>query len=219
SFSVSMFVVDTVNPSVARHDTILRYRYSQPPAPGAAVVASVSVSVEPKDDALLRMVVRQTSRQDHGAMHGQHILVPDFTGDSLQLSSIVLGLPGQGGNWRRGRTELTVMPLGEFAGGDFRVFYEIYNLPEDALYTTQITIDRLRDAQGRPLDIRPDTPPAIHLRFEDVAQPDPAGTIEELRNVESDLVPGQYRVQIRITNLATRQSAATERLFSVTATR
>jgi len=219
ALTVSMFIVDTVNASVVRADTAMRYRYEPAPARGEAVVASINLSVEPKADALLRIRVRERARPERGRVHGQHIRVPGFSVDSLELSSIVLAVPGQGGNWRRGATQLTVMPIGEFAGGDFRVFYEIYNLPEDAPYRTEITVERIRDGLGRVLDILPGTDPAIQLRFDDIARPDGSGVVQELRSVESDLEPGHYRIRVRVSNLVANDSVTNERLFSVTRAR
>jgi len=216
---VSMFVVDTVNASVVRADTVLGYRYDRAAVRGEAVVASINLSVEPKADALLRLAVRDRSRPERGRVHGQHILVPGFGTDSLQLSSIVLGVPGDGGNWRRGATQLTVMPIGEFAAGDFRVFYEIYNLLEDAPYRTEITVEPVRDGLGRILDLLPGADPVIQLRFDDIARPAANGAVQELRSVESDLEPGQYRIRVQVTNLETNSTVLNTRLFSVTRSR
>jgi hypothetical protein len=129
------------------------------------------------------------------------------------ISSIVMGVPGEGGNWRRGATSLTVMPIGEFGGGDFRVFYEIYNLPADTPYDTEITIVE----ENRPQ-------PVVQFRFQDrtaagaagTVQELRSGTVQELRSIDTDLPRGRYRLYVRVINLDTRMSATSERQFRVT---
>ncbi len=98
-------------------------------------------------DAVQRIVVREAGRPERGALHGEHVRVPDYGGDSLMVSSIVLALPGDGGNWKRGATTLTVVPAGEFGGGQFRVFHEVCNLPKDSRYETEIEIQRMDGAR------------------------------------------------------------------------
>jgi hypothetical protein len=107
------------------------------------------------------------------------------------------------------------MPVGEFRGGNFRAFYEVYNLEAEVRYETEITVERVRDARGRLVEPGERGTPLIQLRFEDVAAPDANGVIQELRSVESDLEPGQYNIHVRVRNLDTRQTAVTERLLTV----
>jgi hypothetical protein len=215
SLDLSLFIVDTIQSTVAKSDTTIRYRIDRRPSRTEAIVAYINITVDAKPDALQRIVVKETERPGRGRMHGQHILVPSFAGDSLKLSTIVLAVPGEGGNWKRGATELAVMPIGEFEGGDFRAFYEVYNLAEDTPYETEITVERVRDARGRPLSPGGRTEPVIQLRFQDIASPDPNGNVQELRSIESDLEPGQYSIHVRVRNLDTRESAVTERLLTV----
>jgi tetratricopeptide (TPR) repeat protein len=215
SVDLAMFIVDTINSTVATSDTTLRYRFETRPARNEAIVAYINIAVDPTPDALQRIVVKETARPGRGRVHGQHILVPGFSADSLQLSTIVLAVPGEGGNWRRGSTELAVMPIGEFRGGNFRAFYEVYNLEAEARYETEITVERVRDARDRLVEPGERLTPVIQLRFQDVAAPDANGVIQELRSVESDLEPGQYNIHVRVRNLDTRQTAVTERLLTV----
>lgn len=215
SLDLAMFIVDTIKVTAETADTTLHYRYERPLRRGEAIVASINITVDPKADALQRIVVKETARPQRGRAHGQHILVPSFAGDSLLISTIVLAVPGAGGNWKRGATELTVLPTGQFAGGDFRAFYEVYNLEQDSPYETEITIERVRDGLGRMLDAVARVNPVIQLRFQDVADPDANGIVQELRSVETDLEPGQYSIHVRVRNLETRQSAVSERMLVV----
>jgi hypothetical protein len=216
--ALSMFVVDTIARTVVRSDTVVTFRTERAPASGEAIVAYINASPEPTEDALLRLVVRDAADPKRGRLHGSHIRVPSYAGDTLMVSSIVLAVPGQSGNWRRGDTELAVMPIGEFAGGAFRVFYELYNLPEDTPYRTELIVERARGslAELAGQEFTPDSEPLIHLRFNGIAAPDARGIVPELRSIETGLDPGRYRIHVRVTNLETQAIAGSQRLFLVT---
>lgn len=133
------------------------------------------------------------------------------------ISSIVLGVPGDSGNWRRGATSLSIMPIGEFSGGEFRVFYEVYNLAPDVSYQTEILIERATDDLGRAIgEFTPSNRPLIHLRFDGIANPDERGTISELRSVGTGLAPGRYRLFVRVTDVERGSAALSQRVFLVT---
>jgi hypothetical protein len=202
--SLSMFVVDTIAGTVTRADTILVYRAARAPDPTDAIVGYINLTAAPTADALHRVVLRDAGQPENGQLHGAHISVPSYGVASLMLSSVVIAIPGSGGNWRRGATSLTITPLAELTGGAFRIFYEIYNLLANTPYSTEIAIEREAVSQ-----------PVVQVRFEDQAQPDADGTIQELRSIDTRLAPGRYRLHLRVTNLVTGEDARQQRLFSV----
>jgi GWxTD domain-containing protein len=214
--SLSMFVVDTIAGTVTQADTTVVYRTTRAPSRGEVLVAYVNASTAPTEDALHRIVIRDGGDRSRGQLHGARIRVPSYAGDTLMVSSIVLAVPGEGGNWRRGDTQLTVMPVGEFAGGAFRAFYEVYNLPENTPYQTEVIVDHARGDLDQLTGEWSPGDPVIRLRFEGVAAPDARGVVNELRSIETGLLPGRYRIHVRVTNLETRATATSQRLFAVT---
>lgn len=207
ALALSVFVMDTIRGTVARADTVVSYAADQPLAPGDGIVAAVNIPVTPTDDAVQRIVVRDGRLRTRGELQGRHIHVPSFAGDSLQLSSIVLGVPGREGNWRRGETSLTALPTGDVPGGEFLVFYEVYNLPAGAPYRTELSVtpeDRNRLARA-----------VVQLTFQDVARTDRNGVLQELRSIDTQLRPGLYRLRVRLTSIDTGAETSTERLFRV----
>jgi hypothetical protein len=214
----SAFLVDTIAGTIVRADTDAVFATPRAPGRGELVVAHVNLSSPPTDDALYRLVVREAADARSGRVHGTHIRVPSYDGDTLMVSSVVLAIAGEGGNWRRGDTQLTLMPIGEFDGDAFRVFYEVYNLPLDAPFRTEIIVERapgeLDRLIGQP--IMPGERPLIQLAFDGIADPDENGVIQELRSVETGLQQGRYRITVRVTDLTTQRTATSQRSFLMT---
>jgi hypothetical protein len=98
------------------------------------------------------------------------------------------------------------MPLGQFEGGEFRVFFETYNLAADRTYLTEITVE----PAGRR------GPEPIRLRFQDFARPEADGVVRDVRRIETGLPPGRYRIAVQVTDAAALRSARVEREFVVT---
>jgi hypothetical protein len=214
ALDISLHVVDTVGNRAFRGDTLIVFQV-QDEATGI-IVTHVDLSVPPLPDAVQRLMVREATRSPgRGRTHGQHIMVPDFSGDSLIISTIVMGSLEGAPNWRRGNVALPVIPTGEFEGGDFQIFYELYNLPEDTPFRTEITVHRVRSGMQRITGFLTGNDPVIQLRFDDVAGPDEAGIVRQLRTVESELEPGIYRTRVRVIDAERRTESITERQFSV----
>jgi hypothetical protein len=98
------------------------------------------------------------------------------------------------------------MPLGQFEGGEFRVFFEIYNLEADRTYVTEVTVEPSGRRGPRPL----------RLRFQDFARPETDGVVRDVRRVETGLPPGRYRITVQVTDPQALRSARAEREFVVT---
>ncbi|MGD8277810.1 MAG: hypothetical protein PVH00_07280 [Gemmatimonadota bacterium] len=190
---------------IARLDTTILARNPGPLPPDLMLRTHVQLSAFPSEDAQLRIVTRGAYDESEGSFYGTEMRVPDYSGDSLQVSSIVLALPEAGGDWRRGSHSLSLMPLGQFEGGEFRVFYEVYGLEPEQTYVTEVTVE----PTGRR------GPEAIRLRFEDFAQPEADGIVRDVRRVETGLPPGRYRITVQVTDPRGLRGALADREFVV----
>lgn len=216
ALDIALHVVDTIGNRAFRADTLVAFRTNGSPTTGGVIVTHVDLGVPALDDAVQRIMVREANRSPgRGRMHGQRIRIPDFSGDSLLISTVVLGLLEGAPNWRRGEVTLPVVPMGEFRGGDFRVFYEIYNLSDDAPFRTEITIHRVPRGDRDITGFLTDSNPVVRLRFDDRATPDAAGIVRQLRTVESELEPGIYRIRVSVLDLEGGGRSFTERQFAV----
>ncbi len=216
SVSLSSIVVDTVERRVVRADTSLVIREPEHGAPDDIVLATLSMPVVPGHGLAHRLVVRDAEDSTTGGMLGRALDIPDFGGNSLMLSDVVLAAPGETGSFRRGGIALRLVPTREYQGGAFDVFYEVYNLAADHAYTTELLIEHQGGGIGRAVKrLFGGGGPAVRLRFEGVAQPESDGVVREIRSVESELSPGRYRVRILVTDGETGRSATRERPFTV----
>ena len=206
-FRLTLAVVDTAKGNSERVDTTLLARSEGPRPPHEMIRNHVQFSALPTQHGQFRLALRGSFASSEGYFYGADIRVPDFSGDSLMVSSIVLATPDSAGSWRRGNQTLTLMPLGRFERGVFRAFFEVYNLQADSPYTTEISIEPI--GRGGPEPIR--------LRFQDFAQPEPDGVVRDMRRIESGLPPGRYRIVVRVTDASANRSAHVEQQFVVTA--
>ena len=85
------------------------------------------------------------------------------------------------------------------------MFYEIYNLPPDSPYETEVTIVQENAVQ-----------PVVQFRFQDRTPAIASAAVQELRSIDTELPRGQYRLYVRVINLDTRATATSERQFRVT---
>jgi hypothetical protein len=142
-----------------------------------------------------------------GQYYGSPYRVPDYRGDSLMISDIALGLPGGGGGWTRRDATLALLPSSQFPGSSFDVYYEVYNLPADRPYTTDISVERL-DAGG-------DAASPLHTRFTGEARPADDGIVGELRRVDATLDEGRYRLTVTVTDRVEGRSVSRSRVLEV----
>jgi GWxTD domain-containing protein len=131
--------------------------------------------------------------------------VPELWGanDStpVSISSLVLARPGDG-DWVRGEEGLALNPSHIYQpGATVELYYEIYGLPADATYTTEIILVKSDDLPTQTLD-----PPkgwvnelvekqgsALRLRFEEVGTRDRRPWIERRKTLTlSGIGEGRY---------------------------
>jgi hypothetical protein len=184
-------------------------------APDDLVLATLALPVVPGTGLAHRLVVRDAADSTTGGMLGRGLDIPDFHGDSLMLSDVVLAEPGATGSFRRGTVSLQLVPTREYRGGAFNVFYEVYNLAVEP-YSTELLIEREGGGIGRAVKrLFGGGGPVVRLRFEGVARPEPDSVVREIRAVESELSPGRYRLRVTVTEGGTGRSASRERPFTV----
>ena len=168
-----------------------------------------------------RVMLRDTTGAHAGGWLGGALNVPSFTGSDPQLSDLVLAPGDARGAWRRGEISLSPAPGKAYGRGEpLQLFYEVYHIAEGAAYRTEIVLAPQEAglwAAARRL-VRP-ARNVVHVQFEEVARaPHPRYGLQELRSLGTpDLEPGIYRVEVRVTELATDRMATRTRLIDITA--
>jgi hypothetical protein len=201
SIRIMLAVADTATRRVAALDTTVN-----------GVRATFGMRVLPAAHAVQRITVRAGST-DRGGFAGGPLHVTDFSGDTLMLSDIVLGKPADAASstaWRRGGAALDVLPAQAFTAGPLRVYYEIYNLPASATCRTEILVEKVRGGIGRMLGR---TSP-VRLQFTEAARANPAGDVQQVRDISASLEPGRWRLRITIGD-ETGRTVRREREFVV----
>jgi hypothetical protein len=147
-----------------------------------------------------------------GTMTGGQFTVPGFWlyADSARvgMSSLLLARPGQG-NWRRGGHTLALNPLHAYPwNATVDVYYEIYGIPEDQIFVTEISLLR----EGNPPTASLDPPadwiedvlerkrPELQLRFEESSSRDGRPWIARRKTVSlTGIREGKYVLVVAIT--------------------
>jgi hypothetical protein len=210
-FDVSLVLADTVLRTVFRSDDSVFVRLPRPLAGAHLLSTHVAVQAPPSRSTIQRVIMTDAVEPGIGQLYTSAFPIPDYNGSHLMLSDIALTQPGSGYGWRRGAVTLALLPTSEFPGSAFDVYYEIYNLPRNHRYTTEISVERVADAQGRPID--DDRPVRVRYSGESGAGAD--GTLPELRNVDASVGEGRYRIAVTVTDDETGQVATRSRLFQV----
>lgn len=215
--AVSVILIDTLTDEVLRRDTLMRVTPQMATDSASYLRGYVTMPVAPSEDIVYRVVVRSTPI-GAGAVYAGDTRLKDYTGFGLQISDLVLATPDGNGGWSRGDLNLDVtLPRRFRPDHPFTLFYEIYNLEADDPYRTHLTVEpaggggifggikRLLGFGG----------PRIDLRFEDIARLSPDGSVRELRDLGSDLPPGEYRMTLTVTDARTGEEAESQTIFQV----
>jgi hypothetical protein len=204
---------------VTRLDTTLWLPSPRRLGPDEWLRTHVTLPVSPSTESIQRLIVRAAADRSHGQLFGRPIALPDYSRPGLRISDVVLASPDSGGKWSRGGVSLSFVPTREFAGGAFRLFYEIYGLAADARIRTEITIDRAGGGIGRAISrLFGGGGPAVSLRFDETANPDDNGIVRAFRRVGTMLSDGRYVVKVKVTDLDSDVVTEQEREFSVART-
>lgn len=215
------------------HDGELRYRFDvrfvlADPDKGAVTesIDSVFLSVDrplsrrhllhtvielpdapPSSTTEQRIVVTDATRPGVGQLYLTPFPTPDYRGTELMLSDLAFGLPDTPPGWTRRGVGLALLPPSRFPERAFDIYYEVYNLPPNRPYETEIAIQRLDDD---------DEDSVVRARFSGESASDPDGILGELRRVESPLERGRHRITVTVTDLRDGRQTSQSRVVDVT---
>jgi len=213
----SVIVIDTLTGAIARRDTSYTFRSSQVLSDNQLLRLQAELGTAASSTSVHRIVVQDRVTKGAGQLYGGALELPNYRGDALLISDIVLAERGAG-TWKRGEANLALVPPRQFVEGQpLKLFYELYNLPANTKYATEITVtptekgvgfSRLKKLiGGRSADVK--------VRFDAVAQPNANGVVQELREVTLQVKPGKYIVTVNVTPAGSNQTATSKTEFVV----
>src|SRR5690606_33383604 len=94
----------------------------------------------PSRTTVQRVIMTDAARPGVGQLYDSRFPIPDYSGDTLMISDIALGLPDATTGWTRGETVLALLPTSQFPASAFDVYYELYNMPPGHGYATEISV-------------------------------------------------------------------------------
>ena len=208
-FDVTLVLADTVRRTVSRTDDSVFVGFRQRPRAEHLLTTHLEVQARPSVSTVQRVIMSDATLPGVGQLYGGGFPIPDYGGGRLMLSDIVLGLPDVRGGWRRGDVTLALLPTSRMPASAFDVYYEVYNLPADRAYTTEIAVE--------PVGARAEPPrqPPVRLRFDGRSAAGTDATLAELRRVETSLTRGRYRLDVTVTDDASGATATRSRTFHV----
>lgn len=210
-FDVTLVLADTVRRTVSRTDDSVFVGFGQRPRAEHLLTTHLEVQARPSASTVQRVIMSDATLPGVGQLYGGGFPIPDYGGSRLMLSDIVLGLPDVRGGWRRGDVTLALLPTSRMPSSAFDVYYEVYNLPADRAYTTEIAVEPV-GPNPKPGERRP-----VRLRFDGRSAAGADATLGELRRVETSLARGRYRLDVTVTDDVTGATATRSRTFHVRA--
>ena len=197
TWRLGLTIADTAHGSVARNTVEGGSLAAR--AAGNLLRTHVSLDVTPARAAAYRVDVRGTGEENAGMVYGGHMRIPSYVGDTLMMSDLVLADARDAGSFTRGSHTLALSPTQVFERGNFRVFYEIYNLQPGAGYRTEIVVQPAEAGVGRSVKRLFGRDDAVRLQFDDRAPDDATSTLGELRDVVVPFPPGLYEIRVTTT--------------------
>jgi hypothetical protein len=218
SLQASLIVIDTATSQVVRKDTVMTMRSPRVLGENEHLRLHMDLHAPYSKTSIHRIVIRDLVTPGKGQLYGGDADIKNFTSNTLMLSDIVLAEPDNG-TWRRGDVKLGLVPPRQFMEGrPLRLFYEIYNLPADTDYRTEIIMEPMEGETGFGRLKRlfgGGTGRGVNTSFDGVSPPNSNGVVQEMRQVTAQVKPGKYRVTVRVTNLQNNQSVRSETIFLV----
>jgi hypothetical protein len=210
-FDVTLVLADTTLRTVFRSDDSVFVRLPRPLAGAHLLSTHVAVQAPPSNATIQRVIMTDAVEPGIGQLYTSAFPVPDYSGSHLMLSDVALTQPDAGAGWQRGGVRLALLPTAEFPGSAFEVYYEVYNLPRDHRYTTEIAVERVADGRGRAVE----NEVPVRVRYAGESLADASGTLPELRYVDASVGDGRYRIDVIVTDQETGQTATRSRYFQV----
>lgn len=208
-FDVTLVLADTVRRTVSRTDDSVFVGFRQRPRGEHLLTTHLEVQARPSRSTVQRVIMSDATMPGVGQLYRGGFPIPDYGGGRLMLSDIALGLPDVRGGWRRGDVTLALLPTSRMPASAFDVYYEVYNLPADLPYTTEIAVEPVGSGPERG-ERRP-----VRLRFAGRSAAGQDATIAELRRVETSLARGRYHLTVTVTDDTSGASAARAVTFHV----
>jgi hypothetical protein len=174
----------------------------------------ITTEVPPAADAQYRIAVTDEV-SGNSRMAGGPLEIPDFSGDSLMLSGLVIAT-ADSGNWRRGDVALSLVPGRVFtSGARMFVYFEIYNQVADSPFSVEVSLQarERRGILGRIAGLFSGEGDEISIRYDDVARVrEPVFGVQQLRTLgTTTLAPGDYTLTVTITDPANGRSVTRSR--------
>ncbi|HSJ33265.1 MAG TPA: hypothetical protein VK933_17625 [Longimicrobiales bacterium] len=217
SLTSALAFIDTTAHSATRSEQPLRFLL--PDSTSTHVLLAQSAVTPLHGRLAVRVTVADVARS-LGAVVAVTHTVPDFSGDALQLSDVVIAPEGAADRLRRGDIGLALAAGRRYRVGEtFELYYEVYGLPPDALYSTRIVVAPEASALWRAArQLTGREPDVLTLEFAGRSgEPHEIYGTQELRTIgTATLRPGRYRLQVEISNPATGASVRRDRLFDIT---
>lgn len=222
SSRTDLTLADTVRRTIGRARTSDRTRPGHALTTGDAIREYITTEVTPTPRTEYRLVVTDEVN-GNSRMAGGPLDIPDFRGDSLMLSGLVIAT-ADSGRWGRGDVALSLLPGRVLpAGQPMHVYFEIYNQPADAAFTVELSFraNQRKGLLGRIAGLFGGKGDAHTLRYDDVARAsDPVFGVQQLRSVgTADLEPGEYTLTVTITNLQNGSTTSRSRAVTLQAAR
>jgi hypothetical protein len=215
SLTAALALVDTAARSAARTERVLNFALPDERASHVLLLLPAGTTLHGAVD--VRVTVSDSARSLGSVVALTHN-VPDFSVATPVLSDLVIAPAEAADRLTRGDVSLAVAAGRSYRSGEtFNLYYELYNLPQDAQYRTRIVLApqasplwrAIRQVTGREQDV-------VAIQFEERATPHARFGVQQLRSIAtSNLRPGTYRLQIEITELASGRTALRERLLSI----
>lgn len=198
SYRLNVAIADTFTWDSQDIDAVV----SKETAAGEYLRSTGVFCMQPDYNAFVRLTVSTDSLT--GVTAGGHVTVPDYAPRTGLLMSDMLFAAPNDGSFIRGNAHLALVPPRQFRQNEpFRVFYELYNMPRANPYKTEITFETVRgNVFAKLFKGRSKTT----VSFEDATVT--GDVVQELRTLIPEVESGEVRVTIKVTDLATRQTAA-----------
>jgi hypothetical protein len=170
--------------------------------PGGYLRSTGVLCTTPDHNAYARLNV--TTDSATGTTAGGDLTIPDYSDRSQLLISDLLFATTESGPFTRGNAHLALVPPRQFREGEaFRTFYELYNMPLGRKYKTDITFETVR---SNPFARLFKGKSKTTVSFEDEVVT--GEVVQELRTLIPQIEPGEVRIIVKVTDLATGVSAS-----------
>jgi hypothetical protein len=195
SLDLSFIAIDSSG-ALVRRDTTQRFGAQRRLLVGEFLRMQVTLPDVTPGVNDLRIILRNTNAPQIGQGKSVVRILPDLGTSHLSISDIVLA-EQSAGSYRRGAISLALRPTHQFAQAqEFTLFYELHGLQPVTQYRTSVELVREPGELAKLAGRRGDTRFAADFRD---TSPQTAGTIQQLRRIQSNLAAGVYRVRVTVT--------------------